>query len=585
MNVVLESAPGAQELKRLETRGRALILTLFWIGSAIVLFLVSRGKWSDAIIDSGREWIVPDALARGELLYRDVVYWFGPFTPYFHAAFFRFFGSSFRTLVFAGVVGSLGVVAALYVAFRRATGRAEAALWIALAVPALVFMPNAGGSILGMGFRMWHAAAFGLLAIAYAVRPGARHSLRSALTVGSLCALAGLCRTEWGLAILGACVLAVGVQRNFRAGFAREAALVAAAALSVFGGVMALFIAASTPAAVLSDAPVLLIGVPELTRRNVLVAGLRDWPGGLGPLLYSSATWIGAFLVIEFAALRGYARDRLRRRVPWFFAIAVVLLLTASTGGASGASLWSAAPAACAAGLVVGIRRRPRPDAAALAGYGLAGLLLSHRRLFFMTDAPYVGPPLLFAFCCAAALLRLVVVSEKKQLFRHRLRSGILAGIAVVATAAFAGRVLRYASDDRVPVPGTDGMLSAQPELSREIANLAAAVRRNTRQGEGLVVFPEGEVLNFLTDRPNPLPHKLYLPGYLTVRNEEEILSELKRARPAAVVIWKRPTGEYGPARFGEDYGRPISRWIEENYVAQPHGTFVLPQAILAIRR
>lgn len=202
-----------------------------------------------------------------------------------------------------------------------------------------------------------------------------------------------------------------------------------------------------------------------------------------------------------------------------------------------------------------------------------------------MTDAPYVGPPLLFAFCCAAALLRLMVVSEKKQLFRHRLRSGILAGIAVVATAAFAGRVLRYASDDRVPVPGTDRMLSAQPELSREIANLAAAVRRNTRQGEGLVVFPEGEVLNFLTDRPNPLPHKLYLPGYLTVRNEEKILSELKRARPAAVVIWKRPTGEYGPARFGEDYGRRISRWIEENYVAQPHGTFVLPQAILAIRR
>jgi len=67
--------------------------------ASVGLFLVSRGKWSDAIIDSGREWIVPDALARGDLLYRDVVYWFGPFTPYFHAAFFRIFGSSFSTLV------------------------------------------------------------------------------------------------------------------------------------------------------------------------------------------------------------------------------------------------------------------------------------------------------------------------------------------------------------------------------------------------------------------------------------------------------------------------------------------------------
>ena len=101
------------------------------IGPSIVLFLVSRGKWSDAIIDSGREWIVPDALARGNLLYLDVVYWFGPFTPYFHAAFFRLFGSSFRTLVLAGLVGSLGVLASLFFASGRTTARREAAAWAA----------------------------------------------------------------------------------------------------------------------------------------------------------------------------------------------------------------------------------------------------------------------------------------------------------------------------------------------------------------------------------------------------------------------------------------------------------------------
>jgi hypothetical protein len=44
------------------------------LAGSIGLFLLSRGKWSDPLIDSGREWIVPDALARGDLLYRDVVY-------------------------------------------------------------------------------------------------------------------------------------------------------------------------------------------------------------------------------------------------------------------------------------------------------------------------------------------------------------------------------------------------------------------------------------------------------------------------------------------------------------------------------
>src|SRR5207249_10307282 len=95
MAVAVDTALGADGRRTQAMKTRRLIFTLLLVAPTILLFLVSRGKWSDAIIDSGREWIVPDALARGDLLYRDVVYWFGPFTPYFHAAFFALFGSSF----------------------------------------------------------------------------------------------------------------------------------------------------------------------------------------------------------------------------------------------------------------------------------------------------------------------------------------------------------------------------------------------------------------------------------------------------------------------------------------------------------
>src|SRR6185503_8223276 len=91
------------------------------------LWTVSRGKWSDAIVDSGREWIVPDALARGDLLYRDVVFWFGPLTPYAHAAFFRIFGSSFVTLALAGALAGLAALFVLNRALRLVTDRRTAA--------------------------------------------------------------------------------------------------------------------------------------------------------------------------------------------------------------------------------------------------------------------------------------------------------------------------------------------------------------------------------------------------------------------------------------------------------------------------
>src|SRR6266542_1810831 len=144
-----------------------------------VLYAVSRGKWSDAIIDSGTEWVYADALARGEMLYRDVLYWFGPFTPYFQAAFFCLFGSSFSTLALCGLAGASGVLLALYFALRRVTARREAILWTALAIPALVFMPNSGGAILGMGYRIWHPAGFALAGCGLASLPGpCRNTLR-----------------------------------------------------------------------------------------------------------------------------------------------------------------------------------------------------------------------------------------------------------------------------------------------------------------------------------------------------------------------------------------------------------------------
>lgn len=540
-----------------------------------VLYAVSRGKWSDAIIDSGREWIVPDAISRGQLLYRDVVYWFGPFTPYFQAAFFRAFGSSLATLVLSGAAAACGTLAVLYLAARRVAGRAEAACAAALAIPVFVFMPNAGGPLLGMGYRIWHAATFGLLAIAVACRrphAGGSGGLRL-VSAGALAALAGLCRTEWGLVALTAVLLCRCRLSRRRRGLA-EAGLVLAGFLLLFGGVLFVFIARAGAGAVLTDGHALLTGLPAETRRFVVAfSTIADWKHGILELLYSSGMWLGAFLVIALLAARRPNAPWPRKRVPELIALVVLLGVLALLGGASGAVLFSTGPLVCLIAFAAGLTVAAGPRAAALSAFGLTGLLLSYRRPFHIGDSAYVGPPLLFALVCGIGLLRLAVVSEKDGFARRRLRRALLVGIASVAALAFGGRLLQYASDSREAVPGTEGMLSARPAVARELTGLALAVRRQTAPAEGLVVFPEGEVLNLLSGRRNPIRHKLYLPGYLTSENESEVLAELAKARPAAIVIWLRPTSEYGHSLFGKDYGRRIRGWIEENYVARTFET------------
>jgi hypothetical protein len=540
--------------------------------ATIGLFVVSRGKWSEPLIDSGREWIVPDGLERGELLYRDVVYWFGPFTPYFQASFLRLFGSSFGSLVAAGAVSAAATLVVLYLVLRRVTGARDARLWAALAVPALVFMPNAGGALLGMGYRIWHAAGFTLLAVACAsAAPLRRRNVGrlAPVAAGAAAGLAGLCRTEWGLAAAGATALAYFVRARNRRRGAIDALVSAGAALAVFAAGLGHFISRAGREAVLGDGHVLLTGLPPETRHFLVAfSGIRDWPRGAAELVYSAAMWGGLFVLAGFLALpAGEARGR---RLKWLGIFCAVLLASAAAGGAGGAVLFSAAPLVSLAALAVGLTRRRGTAAAALAACGALGLILSYRRPFHIGDSAYVGPPLLFAFVSAAGLLRFAAARARRRSDRVRLASAWRWVVGALVIAAFGLRGWQYASLEGAPIAGTSGMLTARPELAREIEELGAAVRARTPDGGGLVVFPEGEVLNLLASRRNPIRHRLFLPGYLTEDNEPAVIAELEAARPAAVVIWRRPVSEYDRAMFGEDYGREIRSWLEEHYVFEP---------------
>src|SRR6185369_16724989 len=82
------------------------------------------------------------------------------------------------------------------------------------------------------------------------------------------------------------------------------------------------------------------------------------------------------------------------------------------------------------------------PGGAALAGLGWMGLLSSHRRVFFLDDAPYVAPPLLFAFACAGAPAR-----EASPAARARLSAAFAASLGALVVFAFAGRIAGYASE------------------------------------------------------------------------------------------------------------------------------------------
>jgi hypothetical protein len=400
--------------------------------------------------------------------------------------------------------------------------------------------------------------------VATALAAKGRRDAKTALLAGVLTGVAGLCRTEWGIASLSACLLAIGVRRGWR-GVVGPWASAVAGAVGVFGLVVFAFVQVAGFDAVVRDGHVLLTGLPEETRRFLRNAsGVRDWSGGTLRMVHSAALWATAWLLLGLLASRGRDRAWRRRRWPLFAGAAAAGFLFSRYLAPFPMAAFSAAPLVGAFAAGIGLCRRG-PAAASLAAFGSLALVLSYRKPFNISDWPYVAPPLLFAIVAAAGLLRLSQARAPAGV-RSRLGRAGAAALAGLAITFFLFRAVTYARDPRIPVDGTSGLLRLEPGRAAWFASASGRIRDATDATESLVVFPEGELLNFLASRRNTLRHRLYIPGYLTDENEGTVLEQLRRARPGAIVVLDRKTGEYGRARFGIDYGRKIGRWIEAEY-------------------
>lgn len=89
----------------------------------------------------------------------------------------------------------------------------------------------------------------------------------------------------------------------------------------------------------------------------------------------------------------------------------------------------------------------------------------------------------------------------------------------------------------------------------------------NTKPNETLIVIPEGIDVNFFTAMDNPIFYNSYMPSILELKDKElEIISQIYKNKVDYIVIIQRETSEYGPPRFGIDYGKELFSWIKKNY-------------------
>ena len=180
-----------------DVRRRGVLLALFAVFA--ILFAISWQTWANLTIDGGREMHTPLRLLRGELIYRDVYYLYGPFAPYFNAALYAVFGVHLNTLYGAGTVASVLLLLLIFQLGEKLTGLLEASLATWMVLVLCVFKQD-GNYIFPYTYSAVYGTILGLAAIAAQIRyihggqPGA-------LTLaGVFTGLALICKLEFAFA-------------------------------------------------------------------------------------------------------------------------------------------------------------------------------------------------------------------------------------------------------------------------------------------------------------------------------------------------------------------------------------------------
>ena len=541
-----------------------------------LLLLASWQRWTQPLIDHGREMNLPARLAAGEQLYRDAQFLYGPFAPYWNALLYRVFGVHLAVLHASGALVGAFILALLYWLARRlmTVGQAAATVALALAVCAL---KATGNYVQPYAYAALYGLLFALAALACLVRFTQTRRMIWMCAAGALAGFAVISKPELALGALaaaGAAWLALSWQARqaqWRSGFA-FALPVLCVVIAAFG-----LILQRVPLNVLlNDNHILFTAMPpQLIYFNRHISGLARWPQSFwftasGLLMF--ALWFGGCLTL--AAVWQRERAALTKGLLWLSASALGLFIAfnflrvapAVTPFASAVLLMPCVAVICARQLM----KQPADDSALLlmlyAVFGFCGALRCFLNVTITGPyTPFFIPLLLIVYLHLLfnLLPRWFNVSAR---LRPSYQCAAIALIVLLAAGMGVNSIKLLHRNKTAALHTPRGRLWVEAEFGQPMAEALRDIETMTRSTDEVLCLPMATTLNFLSGRRYPFFAEIVHPGFLAGAPEQAAIADLARRRVRLILIANLDTSEFRDRVFGQDYNQPLMRWIETHY-------------------
>ncbi len=548
-------------------------------------------KWGDLIVDAGRGMYVPWQIFLGKILYKDINYLYGPFSPYFNAFLFKLFGATIYSLVLSGVITICAVSALIYKISRifldifSSTFAALTFLFV-FAFGHYVYYGNYN-YIIPYSYPVIHGIALAFLALYCFYLDFFVNKKRCAFLYVIFLLGTFLCRIEIAVFVILSIAICLIIYFVSRKGGLREVFLkasvylIAPLACAVF--LYSLFFALSGKA--VFKASMIDMALANMNLESPFtrwLSGGIDLSGNLQVIFKTFFYYM--FFCVFFTAggfILSYASGfrKIFSRVLWYLSIGLIFILSSffifERLFTSHDLQYRPIPLICLAVIFIStwkfIKSKNRADRKYLFLIGLSifSLLLMSRMLFYVWAGHYgfyiMIPGLIVYYIFFFAILpERLNPAPVKGFFRLAFMFIFILfiiGHSNISNFCYRNRTLKIdSSKGALYVFNTDREVRCK--------ELIDFLKRHRKAGETLVVFPEGLGINFFSGMENPLYFNIYLPLDLV---EEEIvdriISEMENKAVDYVALIQRSVTEYGHRVFGRDYAGKIMEYVRKNYI------------------
>jgi len=508
---------------RPSTPGISLYLAAVVLAVAAIAFIQSYARWLDPIIDTGRDLYIPEQIAKGAKLYRDIRYQYPPLAPYLLVLITGGIGHSLAAYMAIGIAQSMTIAASLWVALRKPLPAFAATLSFA----AICFC---GASTWGANFLFPYSygATFGMALLCVAL--AAFVHARNAVAIAAL-GLASWCKVEYAVAALVIVVILAVARR------------ITLRQIAAYGAGMGLSIAAV--AFYFRDTHWWSENVfaawqhgARATRFFAIVSGLANWRDQVVQI----AVGLAGIAAIFF----------LQRWRHWLAGLAIiigaVLIADHSFFRAWAVLQWVALGWAL-------VRDRESP-LVIFAAFSVATTL----------RIPLNVSPAWYGFVLTVPAMALAAYA----LFCYLPRRNVMALFWLAPFVATAGADLwqqreRYAQKQYAIVSPRGTFYDWNRDRAAILNRVIATIPDGT-----LAVMPEGITINYLTRTRTPLTFHTFTPVETAdPLVEEVIVRELTVHPPDRVLLVSRDVREYGSRGFGLDYDQRVIGLLRVRYRVQ----------------